>query len=84
LHDLPEAADLRDPKSRLQEHLQGRKMALPDYAVQNISGKAHKQSFEVSCSIAEFDAVTVGAGLTRRDAEQEAALAMLDKIGTDG
>ena len=84
LHDLPEAADLRDPKSRLQEHLQGRKMALPDYAVQNISGKAHKQSFEVSCSIAELDAVTVGAGLTRRDAEQEAALAMLDKIGADG
>ncbi len=84
LHDLPEAADLRDPKSRLQEHLQGRKMALPDYAVQNISGKAHKQSFEVSCSIAELDAVTIGAGLTRRDAEQEAALAMLDKIGADG
>jgi ribonuclease-3 len=84
LHDLPEAADLRDPKSRLQEHLQGRKMALPDYAVQNISGKAHKQSFEVSCSIAELDAVTVGAGLTRRDSEQEAALAMLEKIGADG
>jgi ribonuclease-3 len=84
LHDLPEAADLRDPKSRLQEHLQGRKMALPDYAVQNISGKAHKQSFEVSCSIAELDAVTVGARLTRRDSEQEAALAMLEKIGADG
>jgi ribonuclease-3 len=84
LHDLHEAADLRDPKSRLQEHLQGRKMALPDYAVQNISGKAHKQSFEVSCSIAELDAVTVGAGLTRRDSEQEAALAMLEKIGADG
>jgi len=84
LHDLPEAADLRDPKSRLQEYLQGRKMALPDYAVQNISGKAHKQSFEISCRIAELDAVTVGAGLTRRDAEQEAALAMLHKIGADG
>lgn len=82
--DLPEAADLRDPKSRLQEHLQGRKMALPDYAVQKISGKAHKQSFEVSCSIVELDAVTVGAGSTRRDAEQEAALAMLEKIGADG
>ena len=84
LHDLPEAADLRDPKSRLQEYLQGRKMALPNYAVQNISGKAHKQSFEISCRIAELDAVTVGAGLTRRDAEQEAALAMLHKIGADG
>lgn len=80
LHELPEAADLRDPKSRLQEYLQGRKMALPDYAMQKISGKAHNQSFEVSCSIAELDAMTLGKGSTRRDAEQEAALAMLEKI----
>ncbi len=80
LHELPEAADLRDPKSRLQEYLQGRKMALPDYAMQKIRGKAHKQSFEVSCSIPEFDAMTIGQGSTRRDAEQEAAAAMLQKI----
>jgi len=83
-HNLPEAADLRDPKSRLQEHLQGRKMTLPEYVVQNISGKAHKQSFEISCSIVGLDVVTTGKGLTRRDAEQEAALAMLEKIGADG
>ena len=80
LYELPEAADLRDPKSRLQEYLQGRKMALPDYAMQNISGKAHNRFFEVSCSIPELDAVTTGTGSTRRDAEQEAALAMLEKI----
>ena len=84
LDNLPEAADLRDPKSRLQEHLQGRALALPDYTVKNISGKAHKQSFEVNCSIAELDVVTVGAGMTRRDAEQQAAQAMLEKIGADG
>ena len=56
-------------------------MALPNYAVQNISGKAHKQSFEVSCSIVELDVVTVGAGSTRRDAEQDAAQAMIGMIG---
>jgi ribonuclease-3 len=83
LHELPEAADLRDPKSRLQEYLQGRQMAVPDYAMQKISGKAHQQSFEVTCSIPELDAVTAGFGSTRRDAEQDAALAMLEKIGTD-
>jgi ribonuclease-3 len=83
LHELPEAADLRDPKSRLQEYLQGRKMALPDYTMQKISGKAHKQSFEVACSIPELDAVAIGAGSTRRDAEQEAALAMLEIIDSD-
>ena len=83
LHELPETADLRDPKSRLQEFLQGRKMALPDYAVQNIGGKAHRQSFEISCNIPELDAMTIGKGSTRRDAEQEAALAMLEKIESD-
>jgi ribonuclease-3 len=83
LHELPEAADLRDPKSRLQEYLQGRKMALPDYAMQNISGKAHQQSFEVSCSIPELDAVSIGNGSTRRDAEQEAAAAMLETIDSN-
>ena len=80
LHDLPEAADLRDPKSRLQELLQSRNLALPDYTIEKTSGKAHKQSFEVACSIAELDAVTIGTGSSRRDAEQEAALAMLEKI----
>lgn len=83
LHELPEAADLRDPKSRLQELLQGRQMALPDYTMQKVSGKAHKQSFEVACNITELDAVAIGTGSTRRDAEQEAALAMLEKIGGD-
>ncbi len=80
LHELPAAADLRDPKSRLQEFLQGRKMALPDYTMQKVSGKAHKQSFDVACSIPELDAVAFGTGSTRRDAEQEAAMAMLEKI----
>jgi len=84
LQELAEDADLRDPKSRLQEYLQGRKMALPEYAVQNISGKAHRQSFEVSCNIPELDATTVGRGSARRDAEQEAALAMLRIIDNDG
>lgn len=83
LEALPESADLRDPKSRLQEYLQSRQIALPDYAVRNISGKAHQQSFEISCAIPELAAETTGTGSTRRDAEQEAALAMLDKIECD-
>jgi ribonuclease-3 len=58
-------------------------MPVPDYAMQSVSGKAHQQSFEVTCSIPEFDAVTAGFGSTRRDAEQDAALAMLGKIGAD-
>ena len=83
LADLPHADELRDPKTRLQEWLQARGAAPPDYELVNVSGKAHQQSFEVTCSIPEFDAVTAGFGSTRRDAEQDAALAMLGKIGAD-
>ncbi|RLA35412.1 MAG: ribonuclease III [Gammaproteobacteria bacterium] len=80
LQNMPDGADLRDPKSRLQELLQGRGLALPVYAVENVTGKAHKQSFEVSCTIPELETASTGRGLTRRDAEQEAALAMLDAV----
>ncbi len=83
LDNLPEAEDLRDPKSRLQEFLQSKQMSLPDYTIKKTSGKAHKQTFEICCRVPELDAVTVGAGSSRRDAEQAAALAMLRKIERD-
>lgn len=78
--DLPEGVELRDPKSRLQEHLQGRKMALPVYAIDRVSGEAHRQEFEASCTIIELELQTIGTGTTRRDAEQEAAASMLERI----
>lgn len=81
LQNMPDGADLRDPKSRLQELLQGRGLALPVYAMEKVTGKAHKQSFEVSCAIPELESMTVGQGSTRRDAEQEAALVMLNTVG---
>ena len=82
ISELPEGGELRDPKSRLQEVLQGRQLPLPVYTMENVSGKAHKQFFEVSCALAEPDLRTDGTGSTRRDAEQEAAAAMLTAIGT--
>ncbi len=81
LKNLPEIGELRDPKSRLQEYLQGNQLALPDYQVEEVTGKAHRQSFEVSCSIPELNLKSGGTGTTRRDAEQEAATNMLDLIG---
>jgi ribonuclease-3 len=77
LHDLPESAAHRDPKSRLQELLQAKQIEPPSYNVETVSGKAHRQSFEVSCSIPALDTVTLGQGSTRRQAEQEAASKML-------
>ncbi len=69
----------KDPKSLLQEFLQGKKMAVPEYSVVQTSGEAHAQLFVVECFIQKFDIRTVGEGTSRRIAEQQAAqLAMHD------
>lgn len=77
LRHLPDSAAHRDPKSRLQELLQSKQIDLPSYNVEAVTGKAHRQSFEVSCRIGTLDTVTIGRGRTRRQAEQEAATKML-------
>ena len=63
----------KDAKTLLQEHLQGRKLALPLYSVTEIQGEAHAQTFVVSCEIAQLGLTTQGEGASRRIAEQIAA-----------
>lgn len=73
----------KDPKSLLQEVLQGKKIAVPEYAVVHTSGEAHAQVFIVECFIQKLDIRTVGEGTSRRIAEQQAAqlaLLALEKI----
>ncbi len=77
LIELPDGAELRDPKTRLQEFVQSKKIALPNYQIEKIDGKAHKQIFCVRSTVAEFDVSTTGQGTTRRNAEQESAQHML-------
>jgi ribonuclease-3 len=67
------AASAKDPKTLLQEHLQGRKLALPQYSVIATRGEAHEQQFQVECVIPELAIRSVGEGGSRRSAEQEAA-----------
>ena len=63
----------KDPKTLLQECLQGRKIALPQYAVIATRGEAHEQYFEVECVIPELKIRSHGEGPSRRSAEQLAA-----------
>jgi ribonuclease III len=70
-------AAAKDPKTELQELLQGRKMKLPVYRVVATLGAAHKQTFEVECEVAELGQVERGIGASRRAGEQAAAAAML-------
>ncbi len=67
----------KDPKTELQEWLQGRKMKLPIYRVAGTLGAPHKQTFDVECEIPELSAVERGIGASRRAGEQAAATAML-------
>jgi ribonuclease-3 len=78
--NLPDAAALKDPKTRLQEWLQGNGFRLPIYGVQSVSGRDHEQTFLVTCTVEEKDAHTTGRGSSRRHAEQEAAAAMLSVL----
>ncbi|MDO8375199.1 MULTISPECIES: ribonuclease III [unclassified Polaromonas] len=72
----------KDPKTELQEWLQGRKMNLPIYRVVGTLGAAHKQTFDVECEISEFGRAERGIGGSRRAGEQAAAAAMLAYVKT--
>lgn len=72
----------RDPKTELQEWLQGRKMKLPIYRVVGTIGAAHQQTFDVECEITEYGRAERGIGGSRRAGEQAAAAAMLMFVKT--
>ncbi len=74
---------LKDPKTRLQEYLQSRQLPLPGYEVTNITGKAHAQTFTVSCRIEGLDKEVVAEGSSRRKAEQTAAQLILEKLDSE-
>ena len=74
----------KDPKTQLQEYLQGRRLALPEYAVVSVEGKDHKQLFRVNCMVSPLPEPVTGSGRSRRRAEQDAAaraMAQLEKNG---
>jgi ribonuclease-3 len=70
----------KDPKTQLQEWLQGRRQPLPDYAVVTVAGQAHAQEFHIACAVGGHR--SEGCGASRRAAEQEAALRMLSLLET--
>jgi ribonuclease III len=63
----------KDPKTALQELLQGRRLQLPRYVLLATRGEAHAQEFEVECEVPELGVRTTGVGASRRIAEQRAA-----------
>ena len=70
----------KDPKTALQEILQGRHLSLPRYALLAARGEAHAQEFDIECVIQELDIRTTGSGCSRRIAEQQAAQRAMAEI----
>ncbi|MEC7120375.1 MAG: ribonuclease III [Pseudomonadota bacterium] len=76
LLDLQPSDALKDPKTRLQEWLQGRRQPLPEYVLVEVRGEAPNQFFTVECRIQGAPALR-GQGASRRYAEQAAASDLL-------
>ena len=70
----------KDPKTALQELLQGRGLALPRYSVQKTEGEAHEQTFIVECRVDDLGVSASGTGPSRRAAEQAAAEGLLAQL----
>lgn len=80
LDELKPGQVQKDPKTSLQEWLQGRKKPLPRYQLLEATGAAHEQRFEVACEIANPPLRTIGYGASRRIAEQVAAEKALKEL----
>jgi ribonuclease-3 len=81
LAQLPDAAALKDAKTRLQEYLQGLGRPLPVYELLHAEGPEHRPSFTVNCRLADRGDATEGQASSRRAAEQAAAEQMLQRLG---
>ncbi len=73
----------KDPKTRLQEYLQGRKILLPSYEVIDTTGQSHNQEFTVRCQTSVTNEEVIAKGSSRRKAEQAAAQQILILIEKD-
>ena len=80
MSELPAADALKDPKTRLQEALQGHGLALPVYTLTAVAGDPHVQSFTVSCEVPVLRVSAAAEGASRRRAEQLAATKLLDLL----
>jgi ribonuclease-3 len=72
----------KDAKTLLQEYLQGKKMALPQYNVVATHGAAHNQEFEIECLVPKLEIQVFGTGGSRRAGEQAAAKLALEAVQT--
>jgi ribonuclease-3 len=82
LEAAPHTAAEWDYRSQLQNYCQSRQWPLPEFEVTRESGPDHRKVFEVSVKIRGAVA-GLGRGGTKKEAEQAAARAALEREGQD-
>ncbi len=77
---LPDAEELKDPKTRLQEWMQARGRPLPEYELIGAQGAEHAKRFSIRVCLPDSGQEVVASGDSRRKAEQSGAAKMLQEI----
>ncbi len=70
----------KDPKTSLQEYLQAKKYALPQYKLLSVEGREQNQNFKIECRVPGLSEIVIGQGSNRRRAEQNAAEQFLHRL----
>ncbi|WP_414626229.1 ribonuclease III [Candidatus Erwinia haradaeae] len=81
LHTISPGDEQKDPKTRLQEFLQGNHLPLPSYLVLQVQGSEHHQLFTIQCIVTGIEEPVVETGFSRRQAEQKTAQTALIMLG---
>ena len=80
LNNLPDADELKDPKTRLQEYLQSKQFNVPAYKILSESGEGNNKKFKVECTVDELNIRSIGEEKSKKKAEQLAAKSVLNKL----
>ena len=83
LEGLEALSQEKDPKTRLQEQLQGLGQPVPEYRVVLVSGDDHQQRFKVECRCSLLKSSQMAEGDSIKQAEQNAAAACLDGLAAE-
>ena len=71
---------VKDPKTALQEWLQGRGRAVPEYQLVKTEGEDHSRLYTMSCIIDELKSAATATASSRRRAEQLVAEKILKEL----
>jgi ribonuclease-3 len=72
----------RDYKSALQELLQSRDLPLPEYRLVGTRGPDHRKLFEIEVGV-KGEPLATAIGASKKEAEQDAARAALERLRTE-